>query len=138
MNKVYLSGRIFDEPKLLNRPEIAPHAVFHLLVKHRSKAGIQGELYRISAWHACAEHCAANLARGMTIMLEGYLTQRPISVESRIFRAVEVTANEILLPSQSFHAQGQVNEAAGTDVAEPESEQQEPSAELLVADLLNQ
>ena len=99
MNKVYLSGTIFDEPRLVSKPEATPHLVFRLLVKHRSKQGVQKELYRISAWNECAMFCSQHLKQGMGIALQGYLAQRPILVGDKTFTAIEVAMSEAFLPT---------------------------------------
>lgn len=99
MNKVYLSGEVYDEPVMVNRPDAAPHAVFSLMVSHRSKAGVQQELYRVSAWNRCAEYCGQRLKRGMRIALQGHLSLRPIQLETKLFRAVEVTMTEVFMPA---------------------------------------
>lgn len=107
MNQVHLSGTVFDEPRLVNKQEAMPHLVFRLLVKHRSKAGIQKELYRISAWNQCAAFCSQHLKRGMGIALQGYLAQREIVIGDKPFTAVEVAISEVLLPrAEGMTAEG--------------------------------
>lgn len=100
MNKVYLSGVVYDQPLSVGK-DGTKHVVFELSVMHRAKAGVKRELYRISAWHQCAEHCVASLTKGMRVALTGYLTQRPIAVGGKTFTAVEVTASEILMAQTS-------------------------------------
>lgn len=97
MNKVYLSGTVYDQPLSVGKDGAANHVVFKLIVSHRSKAGVRSELYRISTWHQCADYCAAHLVKGTRVALTGYLTQRPMVVGEKKFTAVEVTASEILL-----------------------------------------
>ncbi len=99
MNKVFLTGEIKEQPKLLNKPEADAHCAFALLVKHRSKKGMREEAYQINAWHKCAEYCVAYLKSGMRVALQGYLTQRDIPIGEKMFRATEVTMSEAFLPS---------------------------------------
>lgn len=99
MNKVYLSGEIYDEPMLINHKDALEHLVFSLMVKHKSKAGMRREVFRISAWNQCAAYAYANLKRGMRVAVEGYLTQRPVTVGDKQFVAVEVAVSELLLPA---------------------------------------
>lgn len=95
MNKVYLSGMVFEEPKLINKPEGEAHLVFPLMVRHKAKAGVRAELYRISAWNKCATFLSVNLKKGMKVALQGYLSQRPVQMADKVFNAAEVTANEV-------------------------------------------
>lgn len=122
MNKVYLSGTVYDQPLSVGKDGAATHVVFKLIVRHRAKAGIRSELYRISAWHQCAEYCAAHLVGGTRVALTGYLTQRPMAVGEKKFTAVEVTASEILL------AQPPARPLTGED-----TQSQERVAELAVS-----
>ncbi|MDL2205366.1 single-stranded DNA-binding protein [Eubacteriales bacterium OttesenSCG-928-N13] len=116
MNHVHLSGTIFDEPKLVNKPGAAPHLTFRLVVRHHAIGGVQKELYRISAWNACATYCAPRLKRDMRIALQGYLAQRQIPVGDNLFTAVEVTMSEVFLPALE---QKPVAPAAPEEAQEP-------------------
>lgn len=118
MNKVYLSGEVFDQPRLVNKPDGEAHLVFSLMVKHRSKAGVRRELYRISAWGNCATYCSAALRQGMRIALQGYLTLRPLQFGDKLFHAVEVTMNEVYAPTMDPQLDKSANEAEPISIDE--------------------
>ena len=113
MNKVFISGKILDTPTLRVENGTAPHLVLALSVRHKTRSGeARWEAYRISAWNGVAQWGAANLTRGQTVAVHGYLTQRQISAGEASAITTEIAAEEFF-PLRSLRAE------APPDAAEP-------------------
>lgn len=97
MNKVFISGKIADQPELRTESGEVPHLVLNLSVRHRTRAGeARSEIYRVSAWHNAAKWGAENLNKGQIIGVQGYLTQRPIHADRMTAVVTEIAVDEFL------------------------------------------
>lgn len=89
MNKVYISGKLVDEPRLRMDGD-SQHLILKLRVAHRKRTGEhRSEDYQVNAWNRIAQWGASNLERGQVVALRGYLTQNASNNH-----ATEVTAEE--------------------------------------------
>lgn len=97
MNKLFISGMISEAPVFRTEADGIPHLILSLSVRHRTGAGrLQKEVYRVSAWHNTARWGAENLKQGQIIGLQGYLTQRRVSVGNIIANETEIAVDEFL------------------------------------------
>lgn len=91
MNKVYISGKIVQQPLLQMESEI-PHLVMSVRVAHKKRNGERrSEDYRVNAWNRIAKWGKENLKHGQIIALQGYLTQNASNNH-----ATEITVEEFL------------------------------------------
>ena len=91
MNKVYISGKIVQQPLLQMEGEI-PHLVMSVRVAHKKRNGERrSEDYRVNAWNRIAKWGKENLKQGQIIALQGYLTQNASNNH-----ATEITVEEFL------------------------------------------
>ena len=94
MNKVYLSGRVSDNPGLVNQEGRAAHLMFLLCVQHKTQRGaVKQELYSVNAWNNTALWGGKNLRQGQSVGIQGYLTQH---IRENGMVTVEITAEEFL------------------------------------------
>ncbi len=104
MNRIYLTGIVYDQPMALGSADAGNHIVFKLVVRHRAKTGVKSEIYRINAWNECAKYCMERLQKGTRVALDGYLTQRTVLFGEKQFQAVEVTVSEIMMANRPAEA----------------------------------
>lgn len=91
MNKVYISGKVVQQPLLLMEGE-TPHLVMTVRVAHKKRNGERrSEDYRVNAWNRVAQWGKDNLEQSQIIALQGYLTQNASNNH-----ATEITAEEFL------------------------------------------
>jgi len=115
MNKVFISGKITQQPVLRMEGGEIPHLMLEVSVGHKKRNGeIRSENYRVSAWNRVAEWGVANLRRGQVIAIQGYLSQT--SGETVV---TEVTAEEFLPAAVTVNTikvqNGEKDSAAGDD-----------------------
>lgn len=91
MNKVYISGKVVQQPLLMMEGE-TPHLVMTVRVAHRKRNGERrSEDYRVNAWNRVAQWGKEKLEQGQIIALQGYLTQNASKNH-----ATEITVEEFL------------------------------------------
>lgn len=91
MNKVYISGKVVQQPLLLMEGE-TPHLVMTVRVAHKKRNGERrSEDYRVNAWNRVAQWGKDNLEQSQIIALQGYLTQNASNNH-----ATEITVEEFL------------------------------------------
>lgn len=76
MNKVYLSGTLYDDPALTDLPNGTKCANFRISVSHRDKNGIKYSVFPACAWNERADIIMDSLKKGDRVAVAGYLTQR--------------------------------------------------------------
>lgn len=96
MNKVYISGIIAEDPRLVGAAGGKAHLVFPIIVVHKARAGMKSEIYRIHAWDRAAAWGMKNLSANQSVVVQGYLTQRASSSGGTAHIVVAVTAQEFI------------------------------------------
>lgn len=110
MNKVYISGKIVDQPFMRMEGE-NQHMILKLRVSHKKRNGERRfEDYRVNAWNRIAQWGMTNLVGGQIVAVQGYLTQ---NISNN--HATEVTAEEFLpmrdpLPHQNMEENDKVSD----------------------------
>ena len=95
MNRVYLSGMITEDPRLVGAEGGKAHLVFPISVFHRARNGIRREIYNIHAWDRTAAWGLDHLRAFQRIAVQGYLTQSAVKADGDAIRFdVAVTADE--------------------------------------------
>lgn len=102
MNRVFITGRIAQQPVLRKEQNDVSHLILQLKVLHKTSAGeIRSEFYPVNAWHNVAMWGSEHLEKGQIIGVHGYLSQRKILAGNIQANSVEITADEFLLMNYS-------------------------------------
>lgn len=97
MNKIFISGMVLDVPAMKTEQGDIPHLTLNLSVRHKVKSGeFRKEVYRVSAWYNTAKWGAEHLNKGHVIGIEGYLTQRQVSIGNITMGVPEIVVEEFL------------------------------------------
>jgi len=98
MNEVYLSGAIDSISELRITEKGNSHLMLQVRVSHRNREKkIKHELYTVNAWNNLAAWADQALKPGLSVMVRGYLTQRPTDKDPR----AEVTARYFMVNQPS-------------------------------------
>ena len=100
MNKVYISGVISEDPRLVGSAGSKAHLVFPITVSHKSSSGIKHEKYYIHAWDRTAAWGMNNLRLSQRVVVNGYLTQVAVKESEERTRIDVVVTAEEFIPGQ--------------------------------------
>ena len=112
VNKVFLAGRLTQDPELRYTPSGVPVTTLRMAV-NTTFFGRDGEkreevcYINVSVWQKQAERCVEYLSKGRPIFVEGRLQSRQWEAEGGQKRtAIEVTANRVQFMDWSGDREG--------------------------------
>lgn len=120
LNKVFLIGNLGKDPELKHTQNGT--AVVNLSVATTEKRIVQGSLeehtewHRVTVWGKTAEACAAHLAKGSKVHIEGKLQTREYEKNGEKRYATEIVAWNVLFLSfkpKSDEAPAAVSKSSG-------------------------
>src|SRR3954451_15794995 len=76
MNCTQQIGRLTADPEPLRTTEHGPVTTFRLAVSRRTGSAKEADFFTVEVWQRLAEACAAHLARGREVAVDGRLEQR--------------------------------------------------------------
>lgn len=98
MNEVYLSGAIDSVSALRITEKGNAYLMLQMRVSHRNRENkVKHELYNVNAWNNLAAWASHALKPGLSVMVRGYLTQRPTDTGPH----AEVTARYFMINQPS-------------------------------------
>jgi len=98
MNKVFLIGRLTDDPKIAFTTNGIARCVFNIAVRRPSKQGDEAgvDFPRIVAWGATAENCDRYLEKGRQVAVDGRITTGSYKGrDGKVVYTTEVTADRV-------------------------------------------
>jgi len=127
VNKVFLAGRLTQDPELRYTPSGVPVTTLRMAV-NSSFMGKDGEkreevcYVNVSVWQKAAERCVEYLGKGRPVFVEGRLQSRQWEAEGGQKRTVlEVTANRVQFMDWAQDREGAQQPRAKGAAAPPES-----------------
>ncbi|MBQ3643028.1 MAG: single-stranded DNA-binding protein [Candidatus Riflebacteria bacterium] len=101
MNKVYIDGRLAQDPEAKYTPNSKAVTTFNIansenVLKPDGTWATSTTFYKVVTWNKLAEYCAKHLKKGDSVFIEGKIYKRPYEVKGNKYIDSGITAEKVV------------------------------------------